>query len=1299
MGVENLTVEQKRRLLHLMRKRKAAMSAVVTERTMPDLSPAGSLLRELSRYGALPSGISGRDFLSGSVVPSTREDIGMIRSQVLSDLPTTIGQGTPPGTPPAIGSRPYSSTNIEEMKQSVKNVLGGALSSATMGLTKDILPPDDPEATATRVAGFLGDIKMFGKLTKLVNKIPGIDKLPGLLRGFVRGGATGAAYGTGAEAVDVLRGEDFDPEIIAQDFAMFAAFDMLPPAYRGVKELVRKRRYAAAEKAYREVTAGLPASEAQNAAVAQAGEMLARMRANEGLASRMRGDVPSPSRAESPQEVFRAMSPEEKRVASEVMPDFMPFSEHGSTRVVRGVGGAKAAPKPVSGARTDIPVAESAVKDKYNDIIAKQIRRDMDEARGQAILDELEMRGETAGSVNRRFWEHTYDKLPPEVQRKFDLYTARLSGVKLSPGETWKDVGIDFLDFGKIEHLSGTERGFISLQAEAMARFQSSASNKMLPDLAKKAGPKVKPPIPSEEVYLGFLGSNPQALSDLGKDVFRMLEYTGGRLTPDVLMQAQNWFKTDLGKQFPRDVTAAYVIHNRFVGAFVEQMRTLGLYRANSGQAGKIADDLMAGDDSPFRAILEAVHRQATSVGLEVGHLKNYFPRVLKHEVATVLYDNLAKVARQLSESTSVADQALADVFKRMNKQTQEVLTHLIETKQAKNLRDAINQASTQAARELFPKVSFEKHRVLELPSSVYDTDARRVLTKYVNDIGKRIAEARVWGPDGADAVEALEGTRAILDANIGIMGQTKGLKGVASQVGQALSSGDVASAEYILRGAVGKTATEKRAITRARYAIEKIIDGTASEGLINIDHKEAVLARKLLDMWTGQYDLMHGFKGRSRQFVDAVIGFEFGGKIGLGTATIPNITQSVISTIPDAGLFHYVRGGLRLMSPSYRSKIRTSGALNHSSLHAAMGYRPGGIMGKFADMTAKWLGFEAANRINLYTSAATFDSAARSWYRAAKMDNAYGRWARKRLGDFDIDWSVPLDDGSVLDGMYRFATDSQLQSNILKDPFFFNDPRARPFIVFKRFGYRQAAYIKDMLMREIPRGNVFPLIRLGAGGYFGGEFVWWAKNKLKSELTGEPVYRESEHATWERFASNIAAVGTFGVIGDMVIPTELDDAGYNIAAGKPHWTKRVMKEATGGLEFAAMPVVISDTRLFMDRSSALAKDTYKYNSFGLALRRQGPRYFDLVGSLPRWGARGLSTAQQQEDRLSNRRGDALGRAMEAYLSNDIERGDRIVALWNKNNPDSPIRPKDVSRKEASKKYRRDEKTLQEIKQ
>ena len=44
---------------------------------------------------------------------------------------------------------------------------------------------------------------------------------------------------------------------------------------------------------------------------------------------------------------------------------------------------------------------------------------------------------------------------------------------------------------------------------------------------------------------------------------------------------------------------------------------------------------------------------------------------------------------------------------------------------------------------------------------------------------------------------------------------------------------------------------------------------------------------------------------------------------------------------------------------------------------------------------------------------------------------------------------------------MVKFALDSQMQRSFTRDPFFFNDPNMKSLFLFKRFGYRQATYMK----------------------------------------------------------------------------------------------------------------------------------------------------------------------------------------------------------------------------------------------
>ena len=140
---------------------------------------------------------------------------------------------------------------------------------------------------------------------------------------------------------------------------------------------------------------------------------------------------------------------------------------------------------------------------------------------------------------------------------------------------------------------------------------------------------------------------------------------------------------------------------------------------------------------------------------------------------------------------------------------------------------------------------------------------------------------------------------------------------------------------------------------------------------------------------------------------------------------------------------------------------------------------------------------------------------------------------------------------------MYEFARDSLLQKNILNDPMFFNDPRFRPFVLFKRFGYKQANWIKETLTKEwVEYKNPLPALRLVAGGFAGGLFMNSAKQLLTKAASGEDIYNENysvpidiksvvsgdtelakslKQVSVGDIIDTIAAAGGFGLVGDII--------------------------------------------------------------------------------------------------------------------------------------------------------------------
>jgi hypothetical protein len=415
------------------------------------------------------------------------------------------------------------------------------------------------------------------------------------------------------------------------------------------------------------------------------------------------------------------------------------------------------------------------------------------------------------------------------------------------------------------------------------------------------------------------------------------------------------------------------------------------------------------------------------------------------------------------------------------------------------------------------------------------------------------------------------------------------------------------------------------------------------------VGFKDAERLKKLVAMWSGRYELDYGLKGKVKTISDAYTALQVGAKIGLGGATILNLAQPLISFVPEVGVWNSVRGALSLLDPAVRKEIRGSGATLHYAIQAVAGHQPGGLLGAFAELTTKVSGFHGVNKGLLYLSAATIRQGIGSWHRAARRSGARGTWAKKRLADFDIDPNRPLSaqKDKIDRAMYRFATDSQLQKNIMAEPAMFNEPWARPLFLFKRFGYRQATYIKDMLWREVvERGNFAPVLRLAVGGYLGGTGVTWALNSIKSGLSGEPYYRRDDSFA-EELLSDLATIGAFGVISDI---------------GNVDKISRL----PDAVRFAISPVMVSDIDTFLKAWAKFSGDWERYGDGWLATKRNLNTLFNPLGTYPRAFSKRLMGDQQTINRLEYRKNKEKTDIFKLLVEGNDAGASRRVAAWNK---------------------------------
>jgi len=407
----------------------------------------------------------------------------------------------------------------------------------------------------------------------------------------------------------------------------------------------------------------------------------------------------------------------------------------------------------------------------------------------------------------------------------------------------------------------------------------------------------------------------------------------------------------------------------------------------------------------------------------------------------------------------------------------------------------------------------------------------------------------------------------------------------------------------------------------------------------------------KLMQLQTGEYELLHGLGQKTRSLIDAYIGAQVGAKIGLGFGTALNVSQTLYSTMSELGVWNTVRGFADVLDPIKRKAwLRASGAvefMDERSMLALTGHNPGGAFGKFAEKMSKWSGFTGINRFNAYQAAATADRAVTAWYRSAQGSGTYAEWARKRLGDFGIDYRYPLGEADRAKAMYNFATKSQLQKSVLEDPLVFSMPWAKPFILFKRYGYRQAAYISEMLWREAWRGNFMPVVRLAAGGALGAGTMIWGMNKVRSILSGEPVYRKDDTMA-QKVAHDLAYLGALGIISDALRIEKISDL-------------------PNAMLYMAKPVAWSDAEAIVKAFTDISKDYERYGDGWLATRRNMFQFTRPFGSVTTAVSKRFLSDPQKARRLKQQRGEERTELFRLILSGNGKAASDRIAQWNEN--------------------------------
>ena len=621
------------------------------------------------------------------------------------------------------------------------------------------------------------------------------------------------------------------------------------------------------------------------------------------------------------------------------------------------------------------------------------------------------------------------------------------------------------------------------------------------------------------------------------------------------------------------------------------------------------------GELGEWNSVTNKIFKAAEDAGVIMpGKIENYVPRMLKPEFAEVIFNDVMTVSAKMREASN-----LFDTFSN----TKDWIRNNPE--QAKRLEDIIRNSSLNDAtrKAISRNMDNGEYSALRAFASIGRTTYNDLFNPFGNLEKSRVAEL---------PAEYYEKDWRVL--------YHKYAYGAAKRI-----------AEVKHFGRKGEKFSAMRKAVEAR------------------DHKnEADIMQNMQEHIVGSIhrDPTKNFSPKVKNAFQDVMAWQTASKIALGTATIPNVTQPMISSALDAGYWRFIRGVVSLADPKVRRMIKESGATEYNMLTELLGTSTRTrASSKVADSLSKWSGFSGINKINQYTAAASGKIFIKDLHKLANKSPIKTRrlWAQDKLGKLGVDYKSKLSEDTMLHGMNRFAKDMNLQKDILKDPLIMNNPRSQWYFQFDRFAVRQYKLLDGILREDLRRGNVASLLRLGIAGYAGGTGVVTAKKYFKEWLGGEPVFEPGSldlPDDFEELIQNLAAVGAAGMMGDVISSAfEVSDS------------------PVSAVKFLALTPLWGDVEKTFGFFQAMERDALTYGPD--FVKRVPSRVGQLLGTVPKQILRRVEPEGMTEEKLSQEKSRAV-KQINRYLDDEnYEKAMERVRLWNRINIGNPISGKSIS--------------------
>lgn len=398
--------------------------------------------------------------------------------------------------------------------------------------------------------------------------------------------------------------------------------------------------------------------------------------------------------------------------------------------------------------------------------------------------------------------------------------------------------------------------------------------------------------------------------------------------------------------------------------------------------------------------------------------------------------------------------------------------------------------------------------RNLGLPG--YETDLNLVFPQYAEHLARRIALANEFGP----------------------------LPAIPEMVSGEAAAGAAIPGQSAVPAAIGPRAEYPRAFEE----LDALPDGLRKQ-----------IGMEAIDAAIGKMKLPGPIL---RTVGRPLINWQVYNKLGWGQ--LGQFGQIVSDIVPNGarGLANnLIKAAIK--DPETRDFLSRSGAISHGVVRRAEEALTGGATNNFLEKTGFTGADLYARSVGALQGKTAAQIAAKDLYQMSKkmtpdigplMQKQYGKLVDQLKG-LGIDPADAVKQAGILtrDQLLKAANSNAFKANFFGDalslPRVLSTPEGRFFFQFKSWGYQQAKFIKDTVVKPAMKGDYGPLSRWLVGSQLSGEAIADIKSAVRNRKRPEGLARLIE---------NEAQGSGLGVLDDVLNAVLRGDAGFYGLAGGP---------------------------------------------------------------------------------------------------------------------------------------------------